>query len=63
MSFIALSDIPGAVPGTAWKAYEEVRDNLYTRVDSDKAYEDIMNGLAYLGDQGRVVYYESDYDY
>lgn len=60
MALVVISDLPGEEPGTGWKAYEKAPADLYRRCPSDQAYEDVMNGLAYLDGKGQVVYYPFD---
>ena len=62
MAMIVISDLPGEEPGSGWKAYREAADALYWRCPSDKAYEDVMNGYAYLNEDDELVYYPCDED-
>jgi hypothetical protein len=63
VAFVALTDFPGQEPGTNWRTYEEARDDLYERCGSDRVYEDVMNGLAYLDNNDQVHYYPARDDY
>jgi len=63
MDFIVLSGTPGQDTEATLAAYKEATSDLLERADSDQAYEDIMNGLAHLDRDGRVVYYEGDFEH
>jgi hypothetical protein len=60
---ILLSDLPGDEPGDGLKRYQQAAADLYALCGSDRAYEDVMNGFAYVTADGQVVYYECEDDY
>lgn len=57
MSFIVLNGMPGQDSAKTFAAYREATGDLYERAGSDKAYEDIMNDLAYINEDGEVIYH------